>query len=281
MHLTRGGSMQRPLINGPMGWPVGPTLQPLTSLLYGHALHEAVTKKSVAGWPTPHMLRTVKIRLLFQRKTANFKQNQMEKKISTAANQESDGEKDFYGSKSHWQQNQSLGAESCAKHEDLEQQKKLTRGILQQQRERDLTGRLQKTQEKIQLAMNRSRGRKYTKTRGPVRVTQAADSTRDAETLHTHTLTTRKYIEVHNTVERLPPDLAQVRKGKPTAHTKCGKQFFHCNLKHEYNRSTEVTTLPLSFNYWNKNEFLTHFYYRNYEMKLGSDNESHPLGSYL
>jgi hypothetical protein len=90
------------------------------------------------------MLRTVKIRLLFQRKTANFKQNQMEKKISTAANQESDGEKDFYGSKSHWQQNQSLGAESCAKNEDLEQQKKLTRGILQQQRERDLTGRLQK-----------------------------------------------------------------------------------------------------------------------------------------
>jgi hypothetical protein len=37
---------------------------------------------------------------------------------------ESDGEKDFYGGKSHWQQNQSLGAESCVKNEDLEQEKK-------------------------------------------------------------------------------------------------------------------------------------------------------------
>jgi hypothetical protein len=46
---------------------------------------------------------------------------------------ESDGEKDFYGGKSHWQQNQSLGAESCVKNEDLEQEKKTkrTRGILQ------------------------------------------------------------------------------------------------------------------------------------------------------
>jgi hypothetical protein len=51
MHLTRGGSVQRPLISGPMGWlieqtpwPTGPTLQPLTGLLHGHTLQEAVTR---------------------------------------------------------------------------------------------------------------------------------------------------------------------------------------------------------------------------------------------
>jgi hypothetical protein len=45
MHLTRGGSVQRSLTSEPRGWlngqtpwPVGPTLQPLTGLLHGHAL---------------------------------------------------------------------------------------------------------------------------------------------------------------------------------------------------------------------------------------------------
>jgi hypothetical protein len=49
MHLTRGGSVQRPLTSGPNGWLAGqtpwwasPTLQPLVGLLHGHALQEAV-----------------------------------------------------------------------------------------------------------------------------------------------------------------------------------------------------------------------------------------------
>jgi hypothetical protein len=40
--------------------------------------------------------------------------------------------------------------------------------------------------------------------------------------------------------------------------------------------TTEVTALPPSFYYWNGNKFLAHFYSRKYEMKLGSDKESHP-----
>jgi hypothetical protein len=44
MHLTRGGSVQRPLTSGPKGWTTGPTLQPFTSLLHGHALQEAVIR---------------------------------------------------------------------------------------------------------------------------------------------------------------------------------------------------------------------------------------------
>jgi hypothetical protein len=44
MHLTREGSVQRPLTSGPRGWPAGPTLQPLVGLLHGHALQEAVTR---------------------------------------------------------------------------------------------------------------------------------------------------------------------------------------------------------------------------------------------
>jgi hypothetical protein len=49
MHLTRGGHVQRPLMSGPSGWmadqtpwPVGPTLQPPMSFLFGDALQEAV-----------------------------------------------------------------------------------------------------------------------------------------------------------------------------------------------------------------------------------------------
>jgi hypothetical protein len=45
--------VQRPLTRGPRGWPadqtpwlVGPTLQPLTGLLHGHALQEVVTRNS-------------------------------------------------------------------------------------------------------------------------------------------------------------------------------------------------------------------------------------------
>jgi hypothetical protein len=44
MHLTRGGREQRPLTSGPRGWPVGPTLQPFTVLLHGHALHKGVIR---------------------------------------------------------------------------------------------------------------------------------------------------------------------------------------------------------------------------------------------
>jgi hypothetical protein len=51
MHLTRRGSVQRPLTSGPNGWPAGqtpwwasPTLQPLMGLLHGHALQEAVRR---------------------------------------------------------------------------------------------------------------------------------------------------------------------------------------------------------------------------------------------
>jgi hypothetical protein len=39
----------------------------------------------------------------------------------------------------------------------------------------------------------------------------------------------------------------------------------------------EVTALPPSFDLWKKNEFLAHFYSREYEMKLESGKEPHPL----
>jgi hypothetical protein len=35
----------------------------------------------------------------------------------------------------------------------------------------------------------------------------------------------------------------------------------------EYNRSTDVTVLPPSFNYQNENEFLAQFYFRKYKIK--------------
>jgi hypothetical protein len=44
MHLTRGGSVQRPLTSGPRGWSVSPTLQPIAGLLHGHSLQKAVTR---------------------------------------------------------------------------------------------------------------------------------------------------------------------------------------------------------------------------------------------
>jgi hypothetical protein len=65
MHLTQGGSVQRPLISGPKGWLSGPTLQPLTGWLHGHTLQEVVTrnpKLEVCGsrtwWPPDHVARS-------------------------------------------------------------------------------------------------------------------------------------------------------------------------------------------------------------------------------
>jgi hypothetical protein len=71
MHLTRGGSVQRPLTSGPRGWsvsqtpwPAGPTLQPLMGLLHGHALQKVVTRNlrlEVSGsqtwWEAGHVAR--------------------------------------------------------------------------------------------------------------------------------------------------------------------------------------------------------------------------------
>jgi hypothetical protein len=64
MYLTRGASVQMPLTSGPRGWPVVPTLQPLTGFLHGHALQEAVIrnpKLKVGGsrirWPLGHVAR--------------------------------------------------------------------------------------------------------------------------------------------------------------------------------------------------------------------------------
>jgi hypothetical protein len=44
VHLTQGGSVQKPLASGPHGWSVGPTLQPLMGYLGGDALQEAVIR---------------------------------------------------------------------------------------------------------------------------------------------------------------------------------------------------------------------------------------------
>jgi hypothetical protein len=71
MHLTRGGSVQRPLTSGPRGWladqtpwPVGSTLQPLVGWLHGHALLEAVIRNSKlevdesrTRWTSGHVTR--------------------------------------------------------------------------------------------------------------------------------------------------------------------------------------------------------------------------------
>jgi hypothetical protein len=69
MHLTRGGSVQRSLTNGPRGWSAdqipwltGPTFLPLADWLHWHALQEVVIrnpKLEVSGsrtrWPPGHM----------------------------------------------------------------------------------------------------------------------------------------------------------------------------------------------------------------------------------
>jgi hypothetical protein len=71
MHLTRGGSVQRPLTSGPRGWPAGqipwptsPTLQPLVGRLHGDTLQKVVTGNpmlKVNGgripWPLGHVAR--------------------------------------------------------------------------------------------------------------------------------------------------------------------------------------------------------------------------------
>jgi hypothetical protein len=66
MHLTRGGSVQRPLTSGPRGWLVGPTLQPLGGLLHGHTLQQAVIRNpklevdgSWTRWLASHVVRLV------------------------------------------------------------------------------------------------------------------------------------------------------------------------------------------------------------------------------
>jgi hypothetical protein len=58
--------------------------------------------------------------------------------------------------------------------------------------------------------------------------------------------------------------------------TKC-KIKFSIALQPNYIKFMEVTVLTLSFNYWNKNEFLTHFYSKKYKIKLGSGKEPHPF----
>jgi hypothetical protein len=58
------GHVQRPLMCGPSGWPVDPTLQPPMSFLGGDALQEAVEwnlRPGVSGgrdpWPVSHVAR--------------------------------------------------------------------------------------------------------------------------------------------------------------------------------------------------------------------------------
>jgi hypothetical protein len=73
MHLTQGGSVQRPLTSGPRGrlasqtpWPVSPTLWPLTGWLHRHAPQEVVIRnpklevgESWTPWPPSHVARPV------------------------------------------------------------------------------------------------------------------------------------------------------------------------------------------------------------------------------
>jgi hypothetical protein len=54
------------------------------------------------------------------------------------------------------------------------------------------------------------------------------------------------------------------------------KNKFLIEEQQDYNGSMEVTILPPSFDYWNKNEFLAHFYSKKYEMKLRSGKQPHP-----
>jgi hypothetical protein len=42
IHLTQGGHVQRPLMCGPSGWLISPTLQPPMRFVGGNALQEAV-----------------------------------------------------------------------------------------------------------------------------------------------------------------------------------------------------------------------------------------------
>jgi hypothetical protein len=56
--------VQRPLTSGPRRWPVGPTLQPLTSWLRGDTIQEVVqgNPKLKVGrgrtlWPVGHVAR--------------------------------------------------------------------------------------------------------------------------------------------------------------------------------------------------------------------------------
>jgi hypothetical protein len=62
VYLTRGGSVQRSLTNGPRGWSVGPTMQPLVGWFRADTLQEVVKgnpKLKVDGgqtpWPVVHV----------------------------------------------------------------------------------------------------------------------------------------------------------------------------------------------------------------------------------
>jgi hypothetical protein len=77
-------------------------------------------------------------------------------------------------------------------------------------------------------------------------------------------------------------DLAQAWSEKHTSQTKCEKRFFHCNSKHENNRSNEVTTLAPSYDYWNLK--WVHSTLSNLEMKMTIGEVAMsliPLGFYL
>jgi hypothetical protein len=56
--------VQKPLTSGPLGWSIGPTMQPLKGCLGGDALQETVIRNprpTVGGdrapWPTSHVAR--------------------------------------------------------------------------------------------------------------------------------------------------------------------------------------------------------------------------------
>jgi hypothetical protein len=59
-------------------------------------------------------------------------------------------------------------------------------------------------------------------------------------------------------------------------HNKMQQRFFYWSSIKIYT-ITEVTVIPPSFDYWNENEFLVHFYSRKYEIKLKSGKYPHPL----
>jgi hypothetical protein len=72
----------------------------------------------------------------------------------------------------------------------------------------------------------------------------------------------RRYLELQNEESDLSdggnenrdfPDPARRRKGKMSSTVKMQKMIFSIEVKQDYNRSTDVTTFPPSFDYWNEN----------------------------
>jgi hypothetical protein len=68
----------------------------------------------------------------------------------------------------------------------------------------------------------------------------------------------------------------QPKKKKHTTPNQDAKHSFSLNST-KIHTSMEVIVIPHSFNGKLKIEFLTHFYFRKYEMKLKSGKKSHPL----